>query len=93
MYIDFKQLASKCEEFNEMDGTGNVTETLNQFVQYLLLTPQSDFEDETLDDEELSLKTVIVKNSLIRDSILVIGQPVIETKPAPKTKGTLKKQN
>ena len=73
MYIDFNQLATKCGDYNELDITGNVAVTLNDCVKYLLMDSESEFNDETLDDDELPAQTVIIKNTLIREKILIMG--------------------
>jgi hypothetical protein len=91
MFIDFKQLATKCGEYCELDPTGNVAETLNECVQYLLLSSESEFNDETLDDDELPLNTVFIKNTLIREKVLVFGNntpvsPVNKKAPTAKKK-------
>jgi hypothetical protein len=91
MFIDFKQLATKCGEYCELDPTGNVAETLNECVQYLLLSSESEFNDETLDDDELPLNTVFIKNTLIREKVLVFGNntpvsPVNKKVPTSKKK-------
>ena len=92
MFIDFKQLATKCGEYCELDPTGNVAETLNQCVQYLLLSSESEFNDETLDDDELPLNTVIIKNTLIREKVLVFGNNNVSASPVNKKAPTTKKK-
>jgi hypothetical protein len=91
MYIDFSRLAARCKELNREDQTGNTTETINAFVQFLLLSVESDYEEETDDDDELSAKTVIVKNTLLREKVLILGEePVAEEVKKPATKQTTK---
>lgn len=78
MYIDFKKLNEFC-----LGADDNVSETLNLFIQKLCFDESFAF-DETEDDDELEIPILLVRNSLIREEILVLGEPIKETKKVIK---------
>lgn len=85
MYIDIEKLNSFCMNDDTHEA---VVETINGFVHYLLMSPESEFVDETDTDDEIGLQTLTIKNTLIREGILVIDSEPVK----PKTTSTRKKR-